>query len=123
MAIYTKTKGLQGSTIYRRSEDPKKAGKLVKTTDVPSNIVDLLEHQDSIDDANLKLQSPYRKCIFDGEYTKLYRMVNQQTLYVCEEHYQTMTIGQLAQQAKLNEKPDYEALDKLLNGDQSEEIE
>lgn len=101
MAIYTKTKGLQGSTIYRRSEDPEKLGKPVKTTDVPSNVVDLLEHQDSIDDEDLKLEAPYRRCVFDGEYTKMSRMVNGQTIYICEKDFYAKTIGELAQQARL----------------------
>lgn len=96
MAIYTKRKGLNDSTIFWRDKRP------VKTLDVPSNIVDLLEHQDKVDDENLKLESPYRRCVFDGEYTKLYRIVNQQPVYICQEDFHEKTLGQIAQRVREN---------------------
>lgn len=98
MAIYTKRKGLNDSTIFWRDKRP------VKTTEVPSNIVDLLEHQPEVDDELLKLESPYRRCVFDGEYTKLSRVVNQQTIYICEKDFYDKTIGQIAQQVRINEE-------------------
>lgn len=101
MAIYSTQEGVRGSIIYKRDKRP------VKTTDVPANIVDLLEHQPEVDDTNLKLESPYRKCIFDGEFTKLSRVVNQQTIYICEKDFYAKTIGEIAQQVRVNKEPKY----------------
>lgn len=115
MAIYKVQKTGIGATVYRMDN------KLIKTADVPSNVVDLLEHQPEVDDTNLKLQTPYRNCVFCKDYTKLSRMVNQQTVYICEKDFYDKTIGQIAQQVRLNEKPDYEALGRLLNGDSGNE--
>lgn len=100
MAIYKKQAGLNGSTLYRRD------GRLIKTSLVPGNILLLLEEQPEVDDTTLdKLEKPLGKCIFCKVPTKFSRMVNQQSLAVCEEHYHNMTLGQLAEQQRINEEP------------------
>ena len=43
-----------------------------------------------------------KECIFCGAHTNLTRMVNLQTVALCEEHYYSETIGKVAQ--KLNER-------------------
>lgn len=96
MAIYTKMHTGLGYTIYRCDK------RFIKTLDVPSNIKELLETQDEVNDENTIASSPYKKCIFCGDDTKLSRQVNQQTLYVCEKDFYAKTIGQFAQQVRLN---------------------
>lgn len=100
MSIYSKRVTGIGATIYIKDRRP------TKTADVPGNIVTLLETQAEVDDTQLNtIEKPYKKCIFDGMATKLYRVANGQTLDVCEEHYHNCTLGQLVQQARLNEEP------------------
>lgn len=102
MSIYSTRKGLKGSIIYTLNN------RACKTADVPSNVVDLLKTQTEVNDENITLTTPYKKCIVDGVETKLSRQANGQTLYVCEEHYHNLTLGQLVQQARLNKEPVHE---------------
>lgn len=98
MSIYKAYKGLQGSKIYRKD------GRIQKSDTVPGNIVALLETQDEVDDTNLQHEAPLKKCIFCGMGTKMYRQANGQSLAVCENHYHNSTLGQLVQQARVNEE-------------------
>lgn len=98
MTMYSKRAGIHGATIYTRNKRP------MKTADVPANIMKILENQDSIDDENMQLEAPNRKCLFCGTWTKLSRIINGQTVYICEEHYYSKTTGQVAQQIRLNEE-------------------
>ena len=47
-----------------------------------------------------------KKCLFCGAYAKYPKYVNQQTLYLCEEHVydSTITIGKIAQKLREKEK-------------------
>lgn len=40
---------------------------------------------------------PVKQCIFDGKETKIHRVVNGETVYICDEHYYAKSLGQLAQ--------------------------
>lgn len=96
MSIYTKSKGLKNSKIYRRD------GKMIKTADTPGNVMALLETQDSVNDENLKLEKPTKPCIFCGMHSKLSRTINQEVVVICEAHYYEKTTGQIVQQVRLN---------------------
>lgn len=98
MAIYTKRPGIRGSTIYKMDH------KFIKTADVPGNVLELLEIQDSVDDENLQMTKPMKPCVFCKVPSKLSRIINQQTLAICEEHYYSKSTGQVVQQARLNEE-------------------
>lgn len=103
MAIYTKVTGLHGKTVYKKDHH-----KFIKTADIPGNVMLLLEDVDEVDDENMQLTAPLKKCVFCEAPTKLYRVVNSQSIAVCEEHYHNRTLGQLAQQVRLNEEAKHE---------------
>lgn len=46
---------------------------------------------------------PTKLCLFCGAFTNTKRFVNLQTIAVCEEHYYSTTIGQIAQKMKEQE--------------------
>ena len=41
-----------------------------------------------------------RSCIFCGEQSKLSRLLNAQTIYLCDNHYYSETIGKVAQRVR-----------------------
>lgn len=102
MSVYTKKINGLGYVNYRRDK------RFVKTADVPGNIVDLLKEQDSVDDENIKVTAPYKRCVFCKEETRLSRTINQQTIAICKKHFYSKTIGQIAQQVRLNEEETHE---------------
>lgn len=89
-----------------------KNGQLVKESEVPQPIRDskefgvpipLPETVDEVlavkEDMLQEAQHPERKCIFCGQYAKLTRFLDGQTVYLCEEH-NSMSIGQIAHQLR-----------------------
>jgi hypothetical protein len=91
VSIYKKQLGLKGSTVYIKDR------RFIKKAYVPGNIMKLLETQDEVDDENLKLEAPLKECIACGMGAKMYRLIANQPVYVCDGHYQELTLGQVAQ--------------------------
>lgn len=94
MSVYKRYPGLNGSWLYRRD------GRICKTIEVPVNVVELLKTQEEVDDEGLPESPGLRPCIFCGEHSKLQRMLNSQTVYLCNEHYYSKTIGQVAEKIR-----------------------
>lgn len=72
-------------------------GKLVSKTTIPANVFAQLKPDEEFDDEGIVPEAPVKTCIFCDAPTKISRLVNLQTVYICEEHYYDKTIGQIAQ--------------------------
>ncbi len=78
-----------------------KDGRFVKKTDIPADI--LIKLGVGMTDINEQaIGSNEHKCIFCGMATKEFRLLNSQPVYVCEEHYLTKTLGEIAQKEREN---------------------
>lgn len=94
MAVYKLIKGPFGS--YRILKD----NKMIAKKNIPANIWSKLENMkigESISDDGIELTAPIKSCIFCGEDAKLARTINAQTIYLCDEHYYSKTVGQIVQ--------------------------
>lgn len=95
MAIYKRSKGPRGRWLYFKD------GKMVSIGSIPQHILAEV-------DSDLKSTAPdateivlkYNECIFCKEHAKLSRLLNTQTLYLCNKDYYSKTIGQIAQQLR-----------------------
>lgn len=102
---YTKP-GPRGRALYfHAGEDGKK--KMVSIKDIPEAVQIALQAGTPEVDENALMETTEvdtvdRGCVFCGVYSNWQRLVNGQTVHICEEHYHTTTIGQIA--AKLREK-------------------
>ena len=75
-----------------------KDGRFIKASDVPEEELKRLELNipDTIEGDN-------KKCIFCGMYSNLPRTVNGRTIYLCNEHFYSETIGKIAQKIREND--------------------
>lgn len=102
---------------YITRVDDKAPTKFTSVKNIPGNILKLLETQDEVDDALVTPETPLRECVVCDTPTKMYRLINQQTVAVCEEHYHNKSLGELAQAARLKqEKLDEEEEQHKENG-------
>lgn len=100
MAEYTVVINGLGHQTY------KLGSKYIKKDKVPANILrQLTIGGPAISDEDIKLEAPLKHCIFCNEMTKTSRFINMQTIYLCDEHYHSMTTGQVVQQLR---EPFYE---------------
>ncbi len=82
-------------------------GKLTSIKNIPDHIAIALASgtkeldETQYEDKEMK-QTQDKSCIFCGQPTNIERLVNLQRVYICEEHYHTTNIGQIAQ--KIREK-------------------
>lgn len=72
-----------------------KDGRIIKTADVPEDVIEQLKDHASVEEVQEKQDT---RCIFCNVPTKLSRYLNQETIAVCQEHYQTKTVGQTVKQ-------------------------
>ena len=77
----------------------RKNGKLITKDDVPVEEIKRLEDEEFPAEP---VQVTDKSCLFCGAYSNWQRLVNGQSVYVCEEHYYNETIGKVAQ--KLRER-------------------
>lgn len=75
-------------------------GKLIKTADVPADIMEQLKDHAS---AEVATEPQPKACIFCGAYGRFTRFVNLQTIYLCEEHYYSESIGKIVHKLKESE--------------------
>ena len=73
-------------------------GKLVKTADVPEDVIEKLKDHASVQESHEIVD---KSCLFCGVQSKYGRLVNLKTIYLCEEHYYDKSIGQIVQ--KINQ--------------------
>lgn len=89
--IYKKTETKNGIR-YRRG------GLLFSVNNIPLDILEILQTQNEYDDTPIVGES--RTCIFCGSETNWGRMVNNQYLYLCKDHYYSVNLGKLAQKQR-----------------------
>lgn len=65
----------------------------ISKDDVPENLLKKLENADEVASMN---------CVFCNTESKLSRFVNGEAVAICEEHYYNTTLGQIAQQVRIN---------------------
>jgi hypothetical protein len=93
-------------SVYKMFKKPHgvgyvKDGKIIKNSEVPELIKKHLSPGESFDDATQDLPADAKRCVFCDEITKMSRLINTQTIYICEPHYYDKTIGQVAAQVRL----------------------
>lgn len=80
---YSIVKGAKGTRYL-------KDGKFIAKAKIPEGVIQSLESG-----ANGE-----RLCLFCGKETKLYRILDSQPVYLCEEDYQNRNLGQVAQRKR-----------------------
>lgn len=90
------------STEYKRfkvhnSYRYMKAGSgFISVKDVPQSVIDsFTDDKPVVSD---------KKCVFCGEVSKLTRIVNLQTVYLCDKDYYDKSIGKIAQKLQENDQ-------------------
>lgn len=78
-----------------------KNGKFVAAASLRPWIVDALEGEEEVVDLD-------RYCVVCDVPAKLSRLLNQQPVYCCEEHYHNMTLGALAAHLRQGNPPSNE---------------
>lgn len=99
MSKFTTMKGPHNSLRY------KKDGKMIAAKEVPENILQVLQHNPIFNEEDEPVRTD-KSCIFCGTHSNLTRVVNLQTVALCDEHYYSQTLGTIAQHLK--EKSDGE---------------
>lgn len=89
-------KMIQVGTGFRYTKDKK----FIKQSDVPPEIMARMELGKDVPDAAESLNPAARMCIFCGMGSKLPRLINGQTVYLCENHYHEKNMGQTAQRVR-----------------------
>jgi len=89
MSNYKMINGPKGTVRYMLD------GRMVKAVSVPEDIMARL-HTTPTEATSDRL------CVFCGAPSKYSRLVNLQTVYICNEHYYDKTIGQVAEQIRKN---------------------
>lgn len=79
-------------------EEPKAKYKFVAEADIPLDILALLSFDNEVDSEQMPVD---KSCVFCEGPSKMSRMVNGQTVYICDTHYYDKTIGQVAAQINL----------------------
>lgn len=83
--------------------------RLVKKESVPVSVLEQLETQDTVPEpvtetVTQEIQPEVDKsCIFCGQHSTSSRFINLQTIFICEEHYYTTNVGQIAQKMRERE--------------------
>lgn len=104
MALYYQENGkyYKKDVIYSNTEDPQET--TIELKRLPKEVREAFdsgkkEYGELPAPPNSDKLSP-KSCIFCRSYTKYTRFVNGQVVYICEEHYHSKNIGQIAQQLR-----------------------
>lgn len=89
MPLYKKVKGPHNNVRYSKN------GIFISKDKIPISVLEELTRTNVVD-------VPIKECVFCGVGCKFTRLVNLQTVYLCDEHYYSKTIGQIAQQIREN---------------------
>lgn len=107
MSTWKKIKRGDGATVYMKidfhgeGEGRKAHSRFVALKNVPPAIMDKFDvGKNEIDDFGLDLNAPSKLCVFCGMASKYTKMINGQTIYLCDEHYYSKNLGQVAQRLK-----------------------
>jgi hypothetical protein len=91
-------------SIYRKIINSKtnvpmyfKDKKMISKKIIPAEILQILEDQEQFDD-NPPPEKPIKVCIFCGQPASHNRLVNLQTVDLCEKHYYDTNMGEIAKQ-------------------------
>lgn len=85
--MYSTIKSTKGVRYMRN-------GKLIKTIDVPEDVMELLKDHATVEEAHEKTD---KSCIFCGEPGNRERFLNGRIIYLCEKDYYDKTTGKTVQ--------------------------
>ena len=100
-------------SIYKTINGPRndvrftKDGRLFSKKNIPANIYRQFEDKEvghEVNDEGVVLEAPVKECVFCGSESKLYKLINSQTIYLCDEDYYDKNTGQIVQQVRENNK-------------------
>ncbi len=98
---YIKRNGPRGRFLYFQEIEGKY--KMISVKNIPENILNKMIIGESISDEPEKTPvSQERKCIFCGIHATDTRLINLQTVALCEGHYLNKTVGEIVQQLREN---------------------
>lgn len=80
----------------------KRSRRFISKDNVPPVIMSKFNQgENDVDDVDLNLNAPSTDCLFCGTPDcKLSRMMNSQTIYLCDEHYYSENMGHIAQKLR-----------------------
>lgn len=95
---YTRKLASDGTPTYYRD------GKRIKRTLVPKDEYAKFETIDEapVQTATVKSDIPEKVCLFCGQEGTHTRFIDFQTVYLCEEHYLSQTLGKIAHKVREN---------------------
>lgn len=93
MSIYKKIETKNGFRYFKDK-------RFIKAEDIPAEIFSRLELNKDLPDVTETLNPNARMCIFCGMGSKIPRLIDGKTVYVCEQHYHEKNTGQLAQRIR-----------------------
>lgn len=99
MSIYKALEGKNGNLRYWKDR------RFIKKEDVPEEILEILTPGHDVDTEAGPVLAPKKQCIFCGEDTNWVRVLNGQTIYICETDYYDKTMGQIAQRVNQLKAP------------------
>lgn len=95
--MYTIVAGPAGSTRFKYNN------KFVKRENIPADIlIKLGVGMDKIEEPVVQTVPEVHTCIFCGMGTNIFRLLNQQPVYLCNDDYYDRTMGQIAQKVRLS---------------------
>lgn len=107
MSIYTQVTSVKGDRYMKDKRFIAKAA-------VPPKILAKLEVGREVSDERVHVTPPIKKCIFCSKETKLSRIINSETIYLCENDYYSKTVGQVVQKVReFNDEENSQVEEKL----------
>ncbi len=95
MSIY---KAFDGKKGVRYLKDKK----FVSAKNIPAGILSQLKPGEELDDQGIFQEVANKSCVFCGsENCKMTRMIDTKIVYLCQDHYYSTNIGQIAQRLKV----------------------
>lgn len=94
MSKYIKFTDKKDAVRYRKD------GKLFSPKNIPVNILQVLENNAIFDEEAPEIIAQSRQCIFCGAYSKYSRLLDSQSIALCDEHYYSESLGKVAQKVR-----------------------
>lgn len=104
MSRYTQFTDKNGTKRYRKD------GRLFSPKAIPANVLQVLDNNSEFDEEAIENQ-PSKECLFCGVYGKYPKLINGQTIALCEEHYYSENIGKIAQKLRENDNEEISTKD------------
>lgn len=111
MSEYTIVSGMKG-VRYQKDK------RFIARDKIPPAILEKLNQDMPVSDEWRDVQPPTKQCLYCLKEAKLSRVVNLQTVYLCDEDYYAKTIGQITQRIReyQNEQNNHTKRDERVDG-------